>query len=39
LASSCPYEIPRFEDALKVLGHEEMVVRDVTELLVEAMEG
>ena len=39
LASSCTYEIPRFEDALKVLGHEEMVVRDVTELLVEAMEG
>ena len=27
------------EDALKVLGHEGMVVRDVTELLVEAMEG
>lgn len=38
LACSCPYEIPRFEDALKVLGHEEMVVRDVTELLAEAME-
>jgi len=39
LACSCPYEISRFEDALKVLGHEEMVVRDVTELLAEAMGG
>jgi len=39
LACSCPYEISRFEDALKVLGHETMIVRDVTELLAETMEG
>jgi Fe-S oxidoreductase len=39
LAVSCPYEVSRFEDALKVLGFDkQMVVRDVTELLVEAME-
>ena len=39
IAVSCPYEISRFEDALKVLGHEKkMIVRDVTELLSEAME-
>jgi len=40
LATSCPYEISRFEDALKVLGYDKkMIVRDVTELLAEAMEG
>ncbi len=40
LAISCPYEISRFEDALKVLGHDkEIVVRDVVELLAEAMEA
>lgn len=40
LAISCPYEISRFEDALKVLGHDrKMIVRDVTELLAEAMEA
>jgi len=40
LAVSCPYEISRFEDALKVMGYEKkMMVRDVTELLSEAMEG
>ena len=40
LAVSCPYEISRFEDALKVLGYDQkMVVRDVTELLAEAMEA
>ena len=39
LAISCPYEVSRFEDALKVLGHDkQMVVRDVVELLAEAME-
>jgi Fe-S oxidoreductase len=39
LAVSCPYEVSRFEDALKVLGHDkQMVVRDVVELLAEAME-
>jgi len=38
LAVSCPYEIPRFEDALKVLGYDtRMVVRDVVELLAESM--
>jgi len=39
LAVSCPYEVSRFEDALKVLGLDKrMMVRDVTELLAEAME-
>jgi Fe-S oxidoreductase len=39
LAVSCPYEVSRFEDALKVLGLEKkMVVRDVVELLAESME-
>jgi Fe-S oxidoreductase len=38
LAVSCPYEISRFEDALKVFGHDDkMVVRDVVELVAEAM--
>jgi len=36
---SCPYEVPRFEDSLKVLGHDDrMVVRDVTELVAEALD-
>ncbi len=40
LAVACPYEISRFEDAVKVLGYEnKLVVRDVTELLAEAMES
>lgn len=39
LAISCPYEVSRFEDALKVLGYDDrMVVRDVLELVAEAME-
>ena len=39
LAVACPYEISRFEDALKVLGYEKkMIVRDIVELLAEAME-
>ncbi len=39
LAVSCPYEVSRFEDALKVLGHDKrMIVRDVMELLAEAIE-
>jgi len=39
LAISCPYEVFRFEDAVKVLGYEKkMVVRDIVELLAEAME-
>jgi Fe-S oxidoreductase len=37
LAVSCPYEISRFEDALKVIPHDKpMVVRDVVELLAES---
>ncbi len=40
LAISCPYEVSRFEDALKVTGFDNrMIVRDVTELLAEAMEA
>jgi Fe-S oxidoreductase len=40
LAVSCPYEVSRFEDALKGLGYaQKMVVKDVTELLAEAMEA
>jgi Fe-S oxidoreductase len=39
LVVCCPYEVSRFEDALKVLGYDkQMAVRDVTELLAEAME-
>jgi Fe-S oxidoreductase len=39
LAVACPYEVSRFEDALKVLGYEKkMIVRDIVELLGEAME-
>jgi Fe-S oxidoreductase len=38
IAVSCPYEISRFEDSIKVLGYEgNMIVKDVIELLVEAM--
>jgi len=40
LAVSCPYEVSRFEDALKGQGGDKrMVVRDVVELLAEALEG
>ena len=39
LAVSCPYEVSRFEDAIKVLGFDKrIIVRDVTELLAESME-
>ncbi|MGD0610135.1 MAG: (Fe-S)-binding protein [Anaerolineales bacterium] len=38
LAVACPYESPRFEDAAKtVQGAEQLKVRDIAELLVEAM--
>jgi Fe-S oxidoreductase len=38
LAIACPYEAPRFEDAIKTVpGAEGLIVRDVAELLVEAM--
>jgi len=34
------YEVPRFEDSLKVLGYDDrMVVRDVMELVAEALDG
>ena len=40
LAVSCPYEMPRFEDATKtVAGAEHLVVKDIAELLAEAMAG
>lgn len=38
IAVSCPYEIYRFEDALKVIPHDKpILVRDVVELLAEAL--
>ena len=38
LAVSCPYEISRFEDAIKVMGYEnKMIVRDIVELLAESL--
>lgn len=38
LAVSCPNEVSRFEDAIKVLGYEgKMVVKDVVELLAESL--
>jgi Fe-S oxidoreductase len=40
LAVACPYEVPRFEDSLKVLGYEKkMIVRDVMELLAGSLGG
>ncbi len=40
LAVACPYESPRFEDAAKtVQGAAQLKVRDIAELLVEAMEN
>ncbi len=39
LAVACPYESPRFEDSTKTVeGAEGIVVRDILELLIEAME-
>jgi Fe-S oxidoreductase len=39
LAVACPYEPSRFEDAVKITGHEgELVVKDIIELLAESME-
>ncbi len=38
LAVACPYEAPRFEDAIKMVeGAERLLVRDVVELLAQAM--
>lgn len=40
LAVACPYEVSRFEDAVKLAGYEDrIIVRDITELLVEALGG
>ena len=40
LAVACPYEQPRFEDAAKMVqGAGGLAIKDVAELLVEAMEG
>lgn len=39
LAVACPYEPPRFEDAIKMVqGARGMVVKDIAELLADAME-
>lgn len=39
LAVACPYESPRFEDAAKMVqGTGELRVKDIVELLAEAME-
>ena len=37
IAVSCPYETTRFEDSLKVLGHDHIQVKDVIDLLFDAM--
>jgi Fe-S oxidoreductase len=38
LAVSCPNEVSRFEDALKLIGYEnKIVVKDVMELLAESL--
>jgi len=38
LAVSCPYEVSRFEDALKILGYDKKImVKDVVELLAESL--
>jgi Fe-S oxidoreductase len=38
LAVACPYETPRFEDAVKTMpGTDQLKVRDIVELLAEAM--
>lgn len=40
LAVACPYETPRFEDAIKSTGNErKLVVKDIAELLADAMFG
>jgi Fe-S oxidoreductase len=40
LAVTCPYEMPRFEDAAKtVAGAEHLVVKDIAELLVDSLAG
>lgn len=40
LAVSCPYEVSRFEDSVKLLGYDDkIIVRDITELLDESAGG
>jgi Fe-S oxidoreductase len=40
LAICCPYEVSRFEDAVKATGHEgRLDVRDIAELVDQAMRG
>jgi Fe-S oxidoreductase len=39
LAVACPFEPSRFEDAVKITGHEgKLAVRDIIEMLAESME-
>jgi Fe-S oxidoreductase len=39
LAVACPYESPRFEDAVKMVqGAGQLIIKDIAELLVDAME-
>ena len=39
LAIACPYEAPRFEDATKTIkGAENLIVKDISELLADSME-
>jgi Fe-S oxidoreductase len=39
LVVCCPYEVPRFADAAKSTGHEELRVCDIIELIDEAMQS
>jgi len=40
LAVACPYETPRFEDAVKSTGNEgKLAVKDIAELLADAIFG
>ena len=40
LAVACPYEPPRFEDAAKAIkGAEKLIVKDIAELIIDAMEN
>jgi Fe-S oxidoreductase len=39
LAVCCPYEVSRFEDAAKSTGNEQLAVRDIVELMDDALGG
>ncbi len=40
LAVSCPYEVSRFDDSIKLLGYEDkLIVKDLVELLDESAGG